>query len=100
MRTSKGAPFAEWAFVKGHTEWLTLLAAASLVLGWASGSWRAALLALMLVPLGAAFGYPDSRFHEPFPMYIYAAIVTPFSAGFILIGVGARKTRDRRARLS
>lgn len=29
-------------------------------------------------------------------MQFYAVIVTPFSAALILLGVGARKVRDRR----
>jgi hypothetical protein len=79
----------------GHGAWLALLAAASLALGWAAGSWRAALLALLLGSIAAPFDYPDSRFSEPFPTYFSAMVVTLPSAALILLGVGARKVRDR-----
>ena len=79
-----------------HGVWLAILAGASLALGWASGSWRVALLALVLVPLAIPFDYPDSRFGEPLPTYFSAGIVTPISAALILLGVGARKAWDRR----
>jgi hypothetical protein len=93
----EGGHVGSWAFLGGHSEWLALLAAASLALGWASGSWRVALLALVLVPLAAPFGYPESRFGEPLPTWFSAGIVTPISAGLILLGVGAQKVRDRHA---
>jgi hypothetical protein len=79
----------------GHGEWLALLAGASLAFGWAAGSWLAALLALALVFVGMPFDYPESRFGEPFPTAFYAQILTPVSAALILLGVGARKVRDR-----
>jgi hypothetical protein len=78
-----------------HGVWLAILAAASLALGWATGSWPAALLALVLVPLAMPFDYPDSRFGEPFPTWFSAGIVTPISAGLILLGVWARRARGR-----
>ncbi|MEK6273486.1 MAG: hypothetical protein AABM42_12730 [Actinomycetota bacterium] len=92
----EGGAVAEWAFVKGHGEWLALLAGASLAFGWAAGSWLAALLALALVFVGMPFDYPESRFGEPFPTAFYAQILTPVSAGLILLGVWARKARGRR----
>lgn len=76
--------------------WVALLAGASLALGWVAGSWRAALLAVVLAPLATQFGYPESRFSEPFPTWHAAAIATPISAGLILLGVWARKMRGRR----
>jgi hypothetical protein len=79
-----------------HAGWLAVLAAASLALGWTTGLWRVALLALVLVPLAIPFDYPDSRFGEPLPTYFSAGIVTPISAALILLGVGARKAWDRR----
>jgi hypothetical protein len=94
----EGGQVGEWAYLKGHTEWLALLAGASLAFGWAAGSWLAALLALSLIPLGMPFDYPESRFGEPFPTFMYAVIVIPPSAALILLGVGARKVRDRRRR--
>jgi hypothetical protein len=87
----EGGAVAEWAFVKGHSEWLALLAGASLALGWAAGSWMAALLALALVFVGMPFDYPESRFAEPLPTAFYAQILTPVSSALILLGVGARK---------
>jgi hypothetical protein len=93
----EGGHVGSWAFLWGHTEWLALLAIASLALGWAAGSWPVALLALALVPLGAPFDYPESRFSEPSPTIIYAGFLAPFSAGLILIGVGARKATGRYA---
>jgi O-antigen ligase len=92
----EGGAVAEWAFAKGHSEWLALLAGASLAFGWATGSWLAALLALALVFVGMPFDYPESRFGEPLPTAFYAQILTPVSAALILLGVGARKVRDRR----
>jgi hypothetical protein len=91
----EGGQVGEWAFLKGHSEWLALLAGASLAFGWGAGSWPAPLLALALVFLGMPFDYPDSRFGEPFPTVYYAVIVIPISAALILFGVGARKVRDR-----
>jgi hypothetical protein len=80
-----------------HGVWLAVLAAASLALGWATGLWRVALLALVLVPLAMPFDYPESRFGEPFPTHFSALVVAPISAGLILLGVWARKVRGRRA---
>jgi hypothetical protein len=79
-----------------HAEWLALLAGASLALGWATGSWRTALLALVLVPLAVPFGYPDSRLYEPLPTVFQVVMVIPISAGLILLGVWARKASVRR----
>jgi hypothetical protein len=76
--------------------WLALLAGASLAFGWTAGSWPAALLALALVFVGMPFGYPESRFSEPFLTAASAQILTPISAALILLGVWARKVRDRR----
>jgi hypothetical protein len=78
-----------------HAGWLAVLAAASLALGWTTGLWRVALLALVLVPLAVPFDYPESRFSEPLPTYFSAVILTPISAGLILLGVGARKVKNR-----
>ena len=94
----EGGQVGEWAVVRGHSEWLVLLAGASLAFGWAAGAWPAALLALALVSVGAPFGYPESRFGEPLPTAFSAQILTPFSAGLILLGVGARKARGRWGR--
>ena len=96
----EGGQVGEWAFVRGHGEWLALLAGASLAFGWAAGSWAAALLALTLMFVGAPFDYPESRFGEPLPTAFYAQMLIPISAALILLGVGVRKVRGyRRARL-
>jgi hypothetical protein len=92
----EGGQVGEWGFVRGHGEWLALLAGASLAFGWATGSWAAPLLALALVFVGMPFDYPESRFGEPFSTAFYAQMLIPFSAALILLGVGARKARDRR----
>jgi hypothetical protein len=83
-----------------HGVWLAIFASASLVFGWITGSWRAGLLALVLVPLAALFGYPESRFSEPFPIWATAVLYTPISVALILIGVGAQKVSGRYASAS
>jgi hypothetical protein len=74
---------------------LAVMALASLACGWAAGWWPVSLLALVLVPLGTPFGYPESRWPEPFPLYGSAAFITLPSAGLVLVGVGLRRLWDR-----
>lgn len=77
--TDRGAP------------WMIVLAGASVAFGWVVSSWRAALLALVLVPLAVPFDYPDSYpFSEPYPVWFSAAVWTPISGALILLGVVAR----------
>jgi len=83
----------------GGLPWMIVLACASVAFGWATGSLWAALLALVSVPFAIPFDYPDHYpFAEPFPVWFSAAVWTLPSAGLILLGVGARKVRDRRRR--
>jgi hypothetical protein len=80
-----------------------VLALASLACGWSAGWWAVTLLPLLvLVPLATPFGYPDSRFSEPTPMWMTAVFMILPSAGLILVGVGLRRlwNRLRTRRLS
>jgi hypothetical protein len=77
---------------------LAVLALASLACGWLAGWWPVSLLPLVLAPLGTLFGYPESRFPEPFPLYGSAALVTVPSAGLVLLGVWLRRLRWFRPR--
>ncbi|MGH2985711.1 MAG: hypothetical protein ACRDLO_03355 [Solirubrobacterales bacterium] len=74
---------------------LAVLALASLACGWSAGSWPVSLLSLVLVPLATPFGYPESPYPEPLPLYGAAAFVTLPSAGLILVGVGLRRLWSR-----
>jgi hypothetical protein len=77
--------------------WMIVMAVASVAFGWAAGSWSAVLLALVSIPLAVPFDYPDHYpFAEPLPVWFSALVWTPISAALILLGVGARKVRDRR----
>jgi hypothetical protein len=78
----------------GHKA-LTVMALGSLACGLAAGWWPVSLLSLALVPLATPFGYPESRFPEPFPLYGSAAFITLPSAGLVLVGVGLRRLWDR-----
>jgi hypothetical protein len=73
-----------------------VLAAASLAGGWLASWWPAACLPLVLVPLAEPFGYPESDFAEPAPLWVAAAFVTPPSAVLILVGVGLNRAWSRR----
>jgi hypothetical protein len=80
----------------GGLPWMIVLAVASVAFGWAAGSWWAALIALVSVPLAIPFDYLDHyRFSEPFPVWFSALVWTPLSAGLIMLGVAARKARGR-----
>jgi hypothetical protein len=64
-----------------------ILAVASLACGWlARPWWPVVLVSFALVPLAVPFGYPESRFGEPGPVWWPAFFLTPISLG--LIGVG------------
>jgi hypothetical protein len=77
--------------------WMIVLAVASVAFGWIAGLWSAVLLALVSIPLAVPFDYPDHYpFAEPLPVWFSALVWTPISAALILLGVGARKVRDRR----
>jgi hypothetical protein len=77
--------------------WMIVMAVASVAFGWIAGLWWAVLLALVGIPLAVPFDYPDHYpFAEPEPVWASALPWTPTSAALILLGVGARKVRDRR----
>jgi hypothetical protein len=73
-----------------------LLAASSVACGWLAKWWPAALLAFILVPLAEPFGYPESDFGEPAPVWAVAALVTLPSAGLILVATWAGRIWARR----
>jgi hypothetical protein len=78
-----------------------ILASASVICGWLARWWPAALLPLLLLLLSQPFGYPESEFAEPGPLWFTAAFVIPPSTGFILLGIWAgRIWTGRRARHS
>jgi hypothetical protein len=84
------------ARIQDFYEGAAILATASLACGWLAAWWPAAFLPLVLLPLSQPFGYPESDFAEPGPLWFSAAFVIPPSAVLILVGVGLNRVWSRR----
>jgi hypothetical protein len=65
---------------------MSVLAVASVALGWGTERFSFALLAFLAVPLAVPFGFPDHyAYSEPFPIWVSALYGAFISATVILL---------------
>jgi hypothetical protein len=72
------------------------------LLGWRTGQPGFALLALLVIPFGIPFGYPDHRYNEADPVWFSAAFYAVISAALIFLTAFIRRFGEahRRQRAS